>query len=301
MSLLPNQDNCFGTIYCTTNLVNGKKYIGQHKNSARNKNYIGSGKFFQKSVNKYGIENFQKEILQYCVDKEDLNESEIYWIDYFGAVKSDLFYNVAPGGVAFNKGIQHTEESCLKMSLLKKGRKPTEESIAKMKRTKEIRKHTYDFSISEETKKKISKTLTGRVGATKGRKFSDEHRRKLSESHLGKKPIRPEGWVTPLKGRERSKDVIDKMVLSRIKNGGWIGTKKTELQKLKQFGKNSPVAKSIVQLNMDDSFVKQWDCISDAVRFFKNRSVSRVIHSKAITACGFKWMYLEDYNKLKQN
>jgi hypothetical protein len=49
-------------IYKTTNIVNGKIYIGQDKYD--NPNYLGSGKILQLSFQKYGIENFRKEILE---------------------------------------------------------------------------------------------------------------------------------------------------------------------------------------------------------------------------------------------
>ena len=72
-------------VYCTTNLVNSMKYIVQ--DSKNDPNYLGSGKDFKKALREFGKENFQKEILQYCINQEDLNEYEIYWVDYFNAVE----------------------------------------------------------------------------------------------------------------------------------------------------------------------------------------------------------------------
>lgn len=83
-------------VYITTNLINGKKYIG--KDVRNNNSYLGSGKMFKKAINKYGKENFIKEILCYAKNKKDLNELEIYYIDYYNAIKSDLFYNIGKGG-----------------------------------------------------------------------------------------------------------------------------------------------------------------------------------------------------------
>ncbi len=85
-----------GVIYCTTNLINGKKYIGLDSNN--NPEYLGSGTYFKRAIKKYGKENFKKQILENCSTWDLLLESEIYWIDYFGAVKSDLFYNICFGG-----------------------------------------------------------------------------------------------------------------------------------------------------------------------------------------------------------
>lgn len=83
-------------IYITTNLINNKKYIG--KDEKNDPNYLGSGLQLSAAIKKYGKENFIKEILVYGIDKQDLNELETYYIDYYNAQKSNLFYNIAPGG-----------------------------------------------------------------------------------------------------------------------------------------------------------------------------------------------------------
>lgn len=86
-------------IYITTNLINNKKYIG--KDRYNNSFYYGSGTFLKKAIKKHGIKNFKKEILQYCNSVDEMNEAEKYWINYFNAVKSNLFYNIAEGGNCF--------------------------------------------------------------------------------------------------------------------------------------------------------------------------------------------------------
>jgi hypothetical protein len=83
-------------VYITTNLINGKKYIGKDENNINS--YIGSGIEISNAIKKYGRKNFIKEILAECENSEQLNELEIYYIEYFNAQKSDLFYNIAPGG-----------------------------------------------------------------------------------------------------------------------------------------------------------------------------------------------------------
>ena len=59
-------------IYKTTNLVNGKIYIGQDKYNSPV--YLGSGKILHLAFQKYGIENFNKETLEECESVQELNE-----------------------------------------------------------------------------------------------------------------------------------------------------------------------------------------------------------------------------------
>ncbi len=84
-------------IYITTNSLNGKQYIGQHKGNP-NDNYIGSGIALIRAINKYGKENFYKEILCFCQTREEADEKEKMYISLFNAVESDNFYNLAEGG-----------------------------------------------------------------------------------------------------------------------------------------------------------------------------------------------------------
>lgn len=83
-------------IYLTTNLINGKKYIGQHNGSIKD-DYLGSGVLLVKAIKKYGKENFKKEILEEC-NITELDEKEKYWITYYNAFEDENFYNLAKGG-----------------------------------------------------------------------------------------------------------------------------------------------------------------------------------------------------------
>lgn len=87
----------FYTIYKITNLVNGKIYIGKHQTKDMNDGYMGSGKHLKRSIDKYGIENFTKEILFQFDNESDMNakEAELVTEEF---VKEDTNYNLCPGG-----------------------------------------------------------------------------------------------------------------------------------------------------------------------------------------------------------
>jgi hypothetical protein len=87
----------FYTIYKITNKLDGKIYIGKHQTKDLNDNYMGSGKLITRAIKKYGIENFEKEILFVFNNETEMNLKEAELVsDEF--VKEDTNYNLCPGG-----------------------------------------------------------------------------------------------------------------------------------------------------------------------------------------------------------
>ena len=87
-------------IYKTTNQINGKIYIGlTTMNEEESKWYFGSGDSIKKALEKHGVENFEKEILERGFStKEELAEAEIKWITHFKSTTRGIGYNLSPGG-----------------------------------------------------------------------------------------------------------------------------------------------------------------------------------------------------------
>lgn len=83
------------------NKKNGKIYIGQtnnfenrfrqHKQSFRRKDH--KNKHFQRAWDKYGEENFEFSILEYC-DLDVINEREFFWVNKFKSYDSSKGYNI---------------------------------------------------------------------------------------------------------------------------------------------------------------------------------------------------------------
>ena len=167
-------------IYLIINNVNGKTYVGQRKSSKQCHldSYMGSGKLLKKAKQKYGIENFEKFLIQYCYSKEETNKAERFWIaEYRRRGKAE--YNLANGGDGgngeANKGKKRSDETKRKLSEAHKGNHPSEET--RRKRSESLK----GKPKSDEWRKKISE-------AQKGKHLSEEHRRKLSEARKGKTP-----------------------------------------------------------------------------------------------------------------
>lgn len=88
----------YGYVYITENLINHKRYIGQHKSEIFDDWYKGSGTLLFRAFERYGFDNFQTSILEICDTQEELNASEVFWISEFNAVEDRDFYNIAAGG-----------------------------------------------------------------------------------------------------------------------------------------------------------------------------------------------------------
>lgn len=93
-------------IYKTTNLINGKYYIGKYAGSRST--YLGSGIALRKALEKYGRSNFKRDILEYCSSLQELSDREKYWIKLFDAVNDPRSYNLTEGG---HGGFSHVTEA----------------------------------------------------------------------------------------------------------------------------------------------------------------------------------------------
>ncbi len=94
----------YGYIYMTTNLINGKKYIGQHKaDKFEGNKYIGSGAILERAIRKYGKDNFKVEILCECNSALELSIMEAFYIAKYDASNNKNFYNILPSDYSHNE------------------------------------------------------------------------------------------------------------------------------------------------------------------------------------------------------
>jgi len=180
-------------IYKTTNLINGKYYIGVRSNKDPwNDVYIGSGVAIRDAIKKYGKENFNKEILSFHSSREEAYCTESLIVSQ-ETVDDKNSYNMKCGGMGgkygivsedtrkllslATKGIPKTKEHKIKISLANKGKKVSELSKNKMKNSWKSR-----APRSIETQIKMSESLRGK----KRRPLSEEHKKKISSSNKGK-------------------------------------------------------------------------------------------------------------------
>lgn len=142
------------TVYKTTNLINGKYYIGKHKTMNINDDYLGSGTRLSNAVQKYGVKNFVKEVLFVFDTEESMNAKEKEIINE-SIINDPLSYNVAFGGHGGNLGPLVNKKIGLKMSAVLKGKAKTEAHKEALRNTN----HAKTYKPTAETKLQIGKTV----------------------------------------------------------------------------------------------------------------------------------------------
>ena len=121
-----------GYVYLTTNLINGKVYVGQHiADKFEPDKYIGSGVLIKRAIAKYGFDKFSCKLLAEAETQEELNKLEMYYIKKYDAMDPDLGYNLCEGGVGGNLGYVFTEEQKLHLSQVHMNKRPSDEAIKK--------------------------------------------------------------------------------------------------------------------------------------------------------------------------
>lgn len=153
-------------IYCLTNIINNKKYIGRtcclysrivgHRKSLIKGNH--ANEYLQKSWNKYGSDAFEVEVLCLC-SVDSLNSMEEHYMTFYDSMNMKFGYNL----MSYKNGsLIVSELSKLKQSLSKKGKAP----IKALKRVRELcamgLSPNLGIKHSEATRKKMSDSAKGR-------------------------------------------------------------------------------------------------------------------------------------------
>ena len=186
-------------IYCHTNTINGKKYIGQTKygENPQQRWRYGSGyqncEVFNKAIQKYGWDNFEHHILLDGLTQDEANYFEEFYIKLYHTciIDKDCWgYNSTYGGD--NSLVSDLTREKLRQSSLKLWN--NEEYRKKVTYGRKGRKH------SQKTKQLISNILSGRTLSEEhkqnlrkqklGISFSEEHKKHLSEKSAHSKKVR---------------------------------------------------------------------------------------------------------------
>lgn len=194
---MAREANC--GVYKITNMLNDKVYVGSSVNMKR-RQYIHfwllrrgrhDNIHLQRAYNKDGENNFNFEVIEhvrYVSDRDKLLQTllsrEQFWINELKVIQGGFGYNICPiAGTSAKKEV--SQETRDKLSKIKKGIYPlghlSEEARkeAHRRQGEAVRGHKVD----EQTREKIRATLKGSVPWIKGKKHTDETRKKISKSH----------------------------------------------------------------------------------------------------------------------
>ena len=168
----------FYIIYKITNQINGKFYIGSHKTKDLNDNYMGSGKYLVAAQKKYGVENFQKEILFVFSTAAEMyaKEAEIVNADF---LVTENTYNLKIGGFG---GWDYLNDK-------DKFQNPThtKEHLTSMSRRVPRHKKVHALDIGREKIKQIIKENNGKQPWTskgfKNKKHSETTKRQIGQKN----------------------------------------------------------------------------------------------------------------------
>jgi group I intron endonuclease len=283
-------------IYKTTNLINGKIYIGQDKNN--NSNYFGSGAILKKAIKKYGKENFKKEILEVCETEEELNAKEIFWIKEMQSTNKILGYNISDGSKEGDRKIGHdiVKNGIYNYWVKKYGKeeadKRKENQINKLKEIGKVgnnltKNGRYAIWLEkygkeeadkryEEWRLKISQYQQYKL--ENGWGHSEETKIKISNSSKGKKLTEE----TKNKLRKPKPDGFSEKI-SKIKKGVSLGPSKKR--------------KEVIQFDLDWVYIKTWESITKVEQELKIYNINAVCKGKQETAGGYRWKYKTNSNE----
>lgn len=267
-------------IYCIENMINHKKYIGQSQDIEErwrcHRGKLKRGEHYnfhlQMAWNKYGEDNFAFYVVELC-DVESLNTRESHYIKKFNSFKCG--YNMTEGGEG-TRGYHHSEEYKQYWSNQRKGIPKTDEAKRNMslaKKGKPLKNH--DTEKVREGYKIVSQKL-------KGRKHTEEHKRKNSESHKGRIPwnkgMHFEKEEHPLFGKHHSDET--KRKISQANKG----KKRTYDQKL-------ACAKKVRCVETGEVF----NSITEAANAYSVsvHSISKVLNGHHKTSKKMHWVFLE--------
>lgn len=266
----------------------GKYYIGiTCRGIERRWRVDGSGYFkcpyFYNAIKKYGWNNFKHFVVRMGMTKDEAEQAEIDLIKQYRE-NGYALYNISNGGNVAFAGIPLSEEHKNKISESNKGRPPTimsEEGKIRLRESLKGNQYALGYHHTQETKEKLSKALKGR----KLKPFTDEHKRRISESKKGK-PLtenHKQRISEGLKGRKPSEKSIQRLI---------------EYNKTRDCPENllKKVSKPVLQYDINMNFIDEYPSATAASRQtgIDNSLISKCCNNRIKTAKGYIWKYKED-------
>ena len=276
-------------VYIHTSPSN-KVYIGITSKNPPEKRWLnGRGYshnyYFTNAIKLYGWDNFKHEVVASDLTVDEAMIMERQLIEKYKSMDKRYGYNLTSGG---EMGKALSQESRDKIS--KANSNPTEETRRKMSESAKAR-------CTDEWRQTASERAKGQWSGENNPNY-DNH-----------------NWNGENNPNYKNKIWADKQQLSHSDlitnvNNPMFGKKHTEESKRKMsvnrkgklVGKDNPRARAIVQLTKDNEFIRKWDYVTQAADYLEVKPWNIITccscPEKLKSAYGYKWMYLEDYEKI---
>lgn len=239
----------YNFIYKTTNLINGKIYVGHRSTDKLEDKYLGSSLELKEDIKFHGKENFKREILEFC-DYINISEREKFWIIELNSIQDG--YNKHIKGTGQRVGFKHKEES---KRLIKENHRDTSGENNPMygmfgclnpnfgKGLKGDKHPLFGKHHSDETKQKQSLTKKGMYDGDKNPFYNKHHSQETKDLISSKHKERFEKFGNPRKGIKMSDEV-------RLKfKNSWIGR---EVRVCPYCGKESKNASNMYRYHFEN-------------------------------------------------
>jgi group I intron endonuclease len=169
----------FYYLYEVKNKINGKIYVGVHRTKNLDDGYMGSGRAINAAIKKYGLTNFEKQILEFFNNAKDMYDKEKQIVnDTF--LSDPNTYNIRRGG---HGGFDHINKD--KDLITLRNRK-----IASNRDHTNIRAATYAATQTKTFKQNMSIAQKKRFATSPGTFLNKTHtletKEKMRQSHVGK-------------------------------------------------------------------------------------------------------------------
>lgn len=246
-----------GYVYLVTNIITGKKYVGQSKcydietrwTSHRKMLKDSIGRYLLAAYNKYGINNFKFQIICICFD-ENCDTFEEEYIKKFNTLIPNG-YNLKTGG----KSSRHSEETKQLISKKLRERITDDIRLEMRERTKNNPIFSYLKVYTEEEKKELSRKQKEYLA-----KLSIDDKKKISDERKSRMKTSPKVVAALEKGKES-------------------------------------LGKKVGKYDINNRLIAEYNTITEASKLnnISHSSISKVCLQKPkyITAGGYKWKYID--------
>lgn len=293
------EDKRYHYLYQITNIVNGKIYIGIHSTTNLEDGYEGSGTLLGYAISKYGLNNFEKEILSFYNNRMEVAKAEFEIVNE-EFVNDPNTYNMTIGGEVQDRWkddsyIEYISEVC-------------RESAKKQWADPKMREKMINSLNTEEVKRKQSESSKERwqrqdyqelISKRRKEKWDDPDFRERMMNHLQsdkQRKLLGELASQRFKGKPLSEEHKKKIGDSQR------GKTMTEEQRkrVSEGRKNTTVGK-IAVLCLDENFniVQKYKCMNEVVveNKINYRTLLRDMQNCTITNDGYYYCREKDYDQ----